>query len=110
MPRSRRSRALSAHPSNQIDDVVHQRTRLGILTVLAESRRTDFRTLRELLELTDGNLARHIQVLEEAGYVKQKKESGDGRPRTWISITAAGRKALAREVASLRALIEIAGG
>lgn len=101
---------MSSHPSNQIDDVVHQRTRLGILTVLAESRRTDFRTLRELLELTDGNLARHIQVLDEAGYIKQKKESGGGRPRTWISITPSGRKALAKEVAALRALIDIAGG
>ena len=58
------------HPTNGLDDTVHQRVRLGVLTILSESRRADFTYLRDSLELTDGNLARHLQVLGDAGYVR----------------------------------------
>ena len=57
------------HPALQLDDVVHQRVRLGILAVLAEAKRADFGFLRDALDLSDGNLSRHIQVLEEAAHL-----------------------------------------
>jgi len=99
------------HPALQLDDVVHQRVRLGILAVLAESRRADFVYLREALDLTDGNLSRHLQVLETSGYVEIEKTFEGRRPRTWIAATKAGRKAFASELASLRTLIaRIDGG
>ncbi len=94
------------HPANELDDIVHQRVRLGILAVLTEARRADFAYLRDSLELTDGNLSRHLQVLEGAGYVKVTKAFEGKRPRTWVSATKKGRAALAAEVGALRALLD----
>jgi DNA-binding MarR family transcriptional regulator len=94
-----------SHPSQRLDDTVHQRVRLGILAVLAEADQADFGFLKDALKLTDGNLSRHLQVLEEAGYVAVRKTFEGRRPRTWISATRAGRSAFASEVAALRELI-----
>ena len=94
-----------SHPANDLDDTVHQRVRLGILAVLNETRRADFAYLRDNLELTDGNLSRHLQVLEDAGYVKVAKTFEGRRPRSWVSATKEGRAAFADEVAALRALL-----
>jgi len=93
------------HPSQRLDDTVHQRVRLGILAVLAEADRADFTYLRDQLGLTDGNLSRHLQVLEDAGYLRLHRSFEGRRPRTWVSATRAGRAALAAEVAALRQLI-----
>lgn len=95
-----------SHPTNDLDDTVHQRVRLGILAVLAEARRADFAYLRHNLEVTDGNLSRHLQVLEAAGYVKVDKTFEDRRPRTWVSATKKGRAAFSAEVGALRALLD----
>ncbi|MFN2609101.1 MAG: winged helix-turn-helix domain-containing protein [Acidimicrobiales bacterium] len=95
----------SAHPSQRLDDVVHQRVRLGILAVLAEADRADFGFLKASLAVTDGNLSRHLQVLEEAGLVRITKTFDGRRPRTWVAATKAGRAAFAAEVAALRELI-----
>jgi DNA-binding MarR family transcriptional regulator len=93
------------HPSQRLDDVVHQRVRLGILAVLSEADVADFAYLKESLHLTDGNLSRHLQVLEEAGYVHIDKVFEGRRPRTWVSATKAGRTAFAAELGALRELI-----
>jgi hypothetical protein len=61
------------HPTADLDDVVHQPHRLGVLTIAAEVRRVEFGYLRETLGLTAGNLSRHITVLEEAGLVEVQK-------------------------------------
>lgn len=94
------------HPALRLDDAVHQRVRLGILAVLEEVNRADFGYLKETLALTDGNLSRHISVLEEAGFVDVDKGLERGRSRTWISATASGRKALKTQVSTLRELID----
>ncbi len=93
------------HPSQRLDDTVHQRVRLGILAVLTEPHQADFGFLKDALGLTDGNLSRHLQVLEEAGYVKIAKTFEGRRPRTWVSCTKSGRAAFAAEVAALRELL-----
>lgn len=95
-----------SHPVQGLDEVVHQRTRLGILAVLAEAGRAQFGFVRDTLELTDGNLSRHLQILEEAGYAETEKGYDGRRPRTWVRITRSGRRALDVELASLRALID----
>ena len=95
------------HPALQLDDTVHQRVRLGILAVLSEARRADFAYLKDALGLTDGNLSRHIAVLEQAGLVTVEKGFEGKRPRTWVEATRAGRRALAAEVKALRELIAI---
>jgi DNA-binding MarR family transcriptional regulator len=96
-----------SHPTSRLDPTIHQPARLGILTVAAETKRIDFVSLRDLLDLTDGNLSRHLATLEQAGYVTIEKAFEDRKPRTWIAATKAGRKALAAEIAALR---EIVGG
>jgi DNA-binding MarR family transcriptional regulator len=96
---------LSQHPTNGIDETVHQRHRLGILTITAEAQRADFGYLRETLGLTAGNLSRHLTVLEEAGMVKVEKGYEGRRPRTWVRITGKGRTALAAELAALTELV-----
>lgn len=97
---------LVPEPSDEIDDVVHQRVRLGILTICTEVHRVEFSSLRDALGLTAGNLSRHLAVLEDADLVVATKTTGRGRPTTWISITKVGRKALRNEVAALRAIVE----
>jgi DNA-binding MarR family transcriptional regulator len=97
---------LPGSPTEQLDDVVHQRVRLGILTIAHESRRVEFLFLRDALGVTAGNLSQHIRVLEEAGLVTVAKGSQGRRPRTWVSITRPGRSALRREVASLKELVD----
>lgn len=94
-----------SHPTNGLDEVVHQRARLGILAMLAEADKVDFGLIQETLDLTAGNLSRHLATLESAGLVHIEKGYEGKRPRTWVRITPAGRKALKKEVAALRALV-----
>ncbi|MEU4566256.1 transcriptional regulator [Micromonospora sp. NPDC023956] len=93
------------HPATGLDDVVHQRIRLGILTIAHEARRVEFGFLRTQLELTAGNLSKHLGVLETAGLVQIEKGYAGRRGRTWISLTAAGDAALAEEITRLKQLI-----
>ena len=97
-------------PIAGLDNMVHQRVRLGILTVLTEAERADFAYLRETLELTDGNLSSNIQTLEQAGLVAVEKTFEGRRPRTWVRATPAGRKALADEIAVLEGIVARVNG
>jgi DNA-binding MarR family transcriptional regulator len=94
-----------AHPVNGLDDVVHQRVRLGILTIAHEARRVEFGYLRTQLQLTGGNLSQHLGVLETAGLVELEKGYAGKRARTWITLTSAGTAALADEIGRLKLLI-----
>ena len=93
------------HPTQALDDTVHQRHRLGILTITSEAERVEFTYLRDVLNLTGGNLSRHLAVLEKVGLIDVTKGYEGRRPRTWIAITAAGRSALAAELRALEALV-----
>jgi DNA-binding MarR family transcriptional regulator len=94
-----------SHPAIELDDTVHQRVRLGILAVLMEAKRVDFQFLRTTLGLTDGNLSRHLQVLEEAGFVSIAKGFEGKRPRTWVSVTKLGRDAFRSEIYALKVIV-----
>jgi len=96
---------MTGHPANGLDDIVHQRVRLGILTVAHEARRAEFGYLRHTLELTAGNLSQHLSVLENAGLIAIEKGYAGKRARTWISLTKAGHTALSEEIANLKLLI-----
>jgi DNA-binding MarR family transcriptional regulator len=93
------------HATNELDDIVHQRVRLGILTIAHEARRAEFGFLRTTLDLTAGNLGQHLTVLEKAGLVHIEKGYEGKRPRTWVSLTPAGETALRDEIAQLKRLI-----
>lgn len=98
------------HPSVELDDVVHQRVRLGLLALLRPAAAMEFTLLRDILHLTDGNLNRHLAVLRDAGLVEVEKRSGVGARRTWVAISDAGRTALDAELALLRRLVDTADG
>ena len=89
----------------RLDEVVHQRNRLAILAVLDEVSKADFGFLQDDLDLTAGNLSRHLEILETAGYIAIEKGYHGRRPRTWVRITKAGRAALRVEIAALEELL-----
>jgi DNA-binding MarR family transcriptional regulator len=95
----------AGHPVSGLNDVVHQRVRLGILAIAQEARQVEFSYLRANLDLSPGNLSQHLAVLENAGLVSIEKGYSGKRARTWISLTGAGRAALAEEIAQLKLLI-----
>jgi DNA-binding MarR family transcriptional regulator len=96
---------VTGHPVNDLDDTVHQRVRLGILTIAHEAQRAEFGYLRSILEVTAGNLSQHLGVLETAGLITIEKGYAGKRARTWVSLTKDGHTALAEEVARLKLLI-----
>ena len=97
--------AANEHPTNGLDETVHQRHRLGILTITAEAESADFGYLRDALGLTPGNLSRHLTVLEDAGLIQVTKGYEGRRPMTWVQITGDGRSALAAELKALTELL-----
>jgi len=97
---------MSTAPASQLDRLVHERLRLGILSALSVNEALTFNDLKRLLETTDGNLSVHARKLEEAGYVSCTK-SFDGRmPRSDYRLTPTGRKALDRYLDHMEALIQ----
>ena len=96
---------MTSHPATCLNDVVHQRVRLGILTIAHEARRVEFSYLRANLELSAGNLSQHLGVLESAGLITIEKGYAGKRARTWVTLTKAGSAALAVEIAQLKLLI-----
>ena len=97
--------ARGAASAIELDRVIHERIRLGIVSALAVNDILTFNDLKALLSATDGNLSVHARRLEEAGYVACTK-SFDGRiPRTEYRLTAAGREGLARYLRHMEALI-----
>jgi DNA-binding MarR family transcriptional regulator len=91
--------------SNDLDRVIHERMRLGIISALAANEKMSFGDLKKLLDTTDGNLSVHARKLEEAGYVDCKKSFSGRTPLTEYKITASGRKALERYLDHMEALI-----
>ena len=93
--------------SPDLNRLIHERIRLGIVSALAVNRSLTFNELKAMLKTTDGNLSVHARKLEEADYVVCAK-SFDGRlPKTEFRLTAAGRRALERYLNHMEALIRV---
>ncbi len=89
----------------ELDRLIHERVRLGIVSSLAVNGSLTFTDLRDLLGITDGNLSAHARKLEDAGYIKCKK-SFDGRmPRTDFGLTRTGRRELESYLSHMEAII-----
>jgi DNA-binding MarR family transcriptional regulator len=102
--RSVRGNAEAVAPD--LDRLIHERMRLGIVSALAVNDSLTFNQLKALLKTTDGNLSVHARRLEEADYIACTK-SFDGRlPKTEFRLTAAGRRALERYLNHMEALIQ----
>lgn len=111
-PSARRLKAVTggAGAPLALDRVIHERVRLAIVSALAVHEMLSFNDLKQLLDVSDGNLSVHARKLEEAEYLACKK-SFDGRiPRTEYRLTAAGKKALERYLSHMEALIKRVGG
>ena len=103
--RSQKSEVKSQTPLN-LDRLIHERLRLGIVSALAANERLTFNDLKRLLDTTDGNLSVHARKLEEAQYIACDK-SFDGRvPRTEFRLTAAGRRALEKYVSHMESILK----
>ena len=107
--RSKRTAAPPHVPESSVtnlDRLIHERTRLAIVSALAVNKSLTFSELKQLLRATDGNLSVHARKLEDAGYVSCTK-SFDGRmPKTEYSLSAAGRRALEKYLSHMEALIQ----
>ena len=88
-----------------LDRIIHERMRLGIVSALAVNDSLTFNELKRLLQTTDGNLSVHARRLEEAKYVECSKSFEGRMPRTEYRLTAAGRKAFERYLNHMEALI-----
>lgn len=99
-----RKRARRASPV-QLDRVIHERVRLAIVSALAGARSLSFNELKDLLDITDGNLSVHARRLEEAGFITSEKSFVDRVPRTEYRLTAAGRRALDEYLDHMESLI-----
>ncbi|MEU8658105.1 transcriptional regulator [Actinoplanes philippinensis] len=97
---------MTDHPANGLDDIVHQRVRLGIMAIAHQGRQVEFGFLRTTLQLTAGNLGQHLTVLEKADLIQIEKGYEGKRPRTWVTLTVAGQTALRNEIAQLKQLIQ----
>jgi len=96
-----------AHPT-RLDRVIHDRTRLAIMSALAVNESLSFNELKALTETTDGNLSVHARKLEDAGYVLCEKSFAGRTPRTDYRLSASGRRALEKYLDHMDALIKAA--
>jgi DNA-binding HxlR family transcriptional regulator len=94
------------HILNDLDKAFENRVRLGIMAVLMVNEQVDFNTFKELLKLTDGNLASHLKYLESSGYVLTNKQFIGRKPNTTYTATPEGKKAFTQHLNAIEALIQ----
>lgn len=93
--------------ANEIDKLVHEKIRLGIMTVLCANKEMSFADLRDVLGTTDGNLAIHARKLEDAGLVRYSKTFVNRFPKTLYHITPKGRRAMKAYVSHMEAILKM---
>jgi DNA-binding MarR family transcriptional regulator len=93
----------------ELNETIHQTVRLRImaaLVTLGSGDEVDFTYLRDLLEVTDGNLGAHLRKLEEAGYIAVNKTYVERKPRTYVAATSEGRMVFQEHVAALESILK----
>ena len=90
---------------NQLNKEFESRVRLGIMSVLMVNDWVDFTEMKNLLEITDGNLASHSSSLEKSEYIEVKKEFVGKKPKTSYRVTQNGREAFSQHITALEKLI-----
>jgi len=109
-PQGLRIEKAAGDVSNDLDKVIHERMRLGIISALAANDKLSFTELKNLLATSDGNISVHARKLEEAGYVTLEKSFRGRIPLTEYAITSDGRRALERYLDHMEALIKSTKG
>jgi DNA-binding MarR family transcriptional regulator len=105
MPPAHRRKPAPRRTPVELDRVIHERVRLAIVSALASAPSLSFNELKDLLDITDGNLSVHARRLEEAGFIACEKSFVDRVPRTEFHLTKAGRKALNEYLDHMESLI-----
>ena len=95
----------SSRAALDLDRLIHERMRLGIVSALAVNERLSFNDLKSLLRTTDGNLSVHARKLEEGGYIQCDKSFVGRLPKTEFRLTSAGKRALERYLDHMEAII-----
>lgn len=103
-PRNASAQTKSAAP--HLDRLIHERLRLGIISALAANESLTFSDLKNLMNITDGNLSVHARKLEEAGYIACSKYFDGRLPKTEYKLTPAGRRALENYLSHMETLIQ----
>jgi DNA-binding MarR family transcriptional regulator len=93
------------NPIEQLNKVFESRVRLGIMSALMVNNRINFNELKELIGVTDGNLASHLKTLEETGYIKVEKGFIGRKTNTTYTITKSGEKAFKLHLDALEKMI-----
>lgn len=96
--------------TGEVDRLIYERIRLGIMSALSVNNSMSFGELKELLKASDGNLSTHARKLEEAGYIVCKKRFSERVPRTEYAMTGKGKRVFARHLEHLETLIRAAQG
>jgi DNA-binding MarR family transcriptional regulator len=94
------------NPIKNLNKIFDHRVRLGVMSILAVNKTFSFNDLKELLQVTDGNLASHIKILEENNYLSVIKGFIGRKPNTLYAITQEGKKALKRHIGTLANIID----
>lgn len=95
---------------HRLDETIHGRVRLGVMTYLVTAGASDFTTLKNALSVTEGTLSVHLRKLEEAGHVAIEKSFKGRRPLTRVHLTEGGRAAFRNYLSTMEALLGQAGG
>lgn len=109
-PRALRVEKAAGTVSGELDKVIHERMRLGIISALAANEKMSFTDLKNLLNTTDGNISVHARKLEEAGYVTMEKSFKGRVPLTEYAVTKEGKQALERYLNHMETLIKVMKG
>lgn len=91
-----------------LDPLIHPRTRLQLMATLVGVTELEFATARDLLEVSDSVLSKHLSTLADAGYVRLRKAAVGGRQRTWIAATGQGHRVFQTHARALEALVAAA--
>lgn len=89
----------------ELNSVIHAPNRLQICALLNTSAELEFKVIKEVLDVSDSVLSKHLKVLEEAHYISAIKKAEFGRQRTWLSLTTLGRKAFTQHVNALQQIV-----
>jgi len=96
---------MEEHLAIKLNKAIHQKARLGIMSILMASAEVDFNYLKDRLKLTDGNLSSHLSLLEKEKYIKIKKKFIKKKPKTLCKISDTGRQAFEEYLKNLEEII-----
>jgi len=97
---------VNPEPFFQLDRVIHEKGRLAIMSLLAATPQLSFTEMRDMLNMTDGNVTAHIRTLQEAGYIAVTKSFQERRPLTTYSLTPLGRDAFTNYINLLEQIVQ----